>query len=120
MRTLRSFNEFTWALIIFFVLSIYATSVNAEVSPEKEWVKGCVVVGRTNSGSNLFRPFIKTGDTEDDPDTGEVQILGYEPGNVIIKNGQVVWERVHEQVFIQLNKHKPVNGRPCGCPPYNE
>ncbi len=120
MRTIRSFNEFTWSLIIFFILSMYASAINAEETPQSDWVKGCVVIGSSNQHHPVFRPFIKTGIADDDPDNGEEQILGYEPGNVVIHNGTVVYERVKKASFLSLHEHKPISGMICTCPPYDE
>jgi hypothetical protein len=120
MRTIRSFNEFMWSLVIFFVLCLYASVVRAqEVRPQSEWVKGGVYVGRSNSGSCVSKPFVKVGDAEDNADDGKPQILGYDPTN-IQKNykGDIVWERVYEELFDPLNH--PFHNTPCKCPPFNE
>ena len=94
--------------------------LSSDIENEKDWVKGAVVVAVTNSGGCLFKPFVKTGITEDNPDTGEPQILGYEPGNVIIsKKGEVIWERVEERVFLPRGQAKVIRGRMCKSPPYS-
>lgn len=101
------------------------TKANAQETDEKDdpknWVKGGVVIGITNDGKCLFKPFIKVGDTENDPDTDKPQILGFSPGNVYIdRHGRMVWERVLEEVFIPLGRFKTIHGRMCKCPPYQE
>lgn len=104
-----------------FLCVMFALGAKAEdvIYPEKEWVKGAVVVGVKNDGGCVYKPFVKTGDTNNNPDDDQPQILGYEPGNVMIsKDGEVIWERVYEAQFIPLNKRKTVNGRVCACPAY--
>lgn len=106
------------AIVVMIFLSF--TKASAEVRSRSEWVRGAIVIGVTNSGSCVYKPFVKVGDTEPD-DMGEAQILGFEPGNVQVgKNGEIVWERVYEKQFIRLHGFKSVNGRMCRCPPYDE
>lgn len=105
--------------VLCFAFSI-ATIKAEEVRDQKDWVKGAVVIGVKNDGGCVFKAFIFVANAENDPDDDTSQILGYEPGNVVVKNGTVVWERVSESVFIPLRQRKTVHGRLCNAPPYNE
>lgn len=88
-------------------------------SPYPDAVKGAVVVGVSTSGACIFKPFVKTGDTEDG-DSGP-QILGYSPGGVVIdSHGKVVLERVDAANFIERNHAATVHGHLCKAPDYNE
>lgn len=113
------FSEFGWTLIIFFLISIYATVVEGQVKEKSEWVKGGVYVGRSASGSCVSKPFVKVGDTENNADDDRQQILGYNPLDIQRNyKGDIVWERVYEDDFAEINH--PYKSHPCRCPPYNE
>lgn len=103
-----------------FALAVLCFAFSIATAKADDTVKGAVVIGVTNSGNCLFRPFVKTADTDNYADDDRPQILGYEPGNVVVKNGTVVLERVFEEQFIPLKGFKSVHGRLCKCPPYNE
>lgn len=111
------------ALFAAICLSSCSSSPAIVTSPigTETYVKGGVVVAVDNDGTCLFKPFIKTSDTVDNPDTGVAQILGFSPGNVQIDmHGEVIFERVEASRFIPLNRRATVDGRQCACPPFNE
>lgn len=102
------------------VLSMCLTFVLLVSAKNEGWVKGALVVAVKNDGGCWFKPFVKVGDTTNNPDDDSPQILGFTPGEVVVdRNGEVVLERVSEDLFIPLNQRRVVNGRLCKCPPYN-
>jgi hypothetical protein len=85
-------------------------------------VKGAVFLGNTISGDCMWKPFIKTDDTMDNPDTNEPQILGYSPGNVVIaRDGKdIIPERVLASAFHTLGGFVASPHGPCRVPQFNE
>src|SRR5690242_2647635 len=117
-------DEFRLVFLILAVLFLLAlispADVDAqEVQPQDQWVKGAVLLGRSNAGNCIAHPFVNVDEADDDPDTGEPQILGYEPGNVQTnRKGEVIWERVKQNLFAERNR--PFRNTTCKAPPYEE
>jgi len=120
------FDEFRAVLVILAILfALACLSPNdadaAEVKKGDEWVKGALVLGVSNAGNCVFAPFVMVGQADDDPDTGDGQILGYEPGDVRTdREGHIIWQRAAEAQFVKLGGLKSVKGRVCKAPPYVE
>lgn len=100
-------------ILLSLVLLSCASVPPVTVSPTVEYVEGAVVVGITPDGRCVYKPFLKFKDTEDNPDTGEPQILGVTPGDVVILHDEVVFERVLASEFVELHRGKNVHGRLC-------
>lgn len=111
-------NPEIWIVVIFLTL-LYAVSCPRmdaeEIYPEKEWVWGCQIKGRTLEGECVVRLFTKVGEADSDVDTGEPRILGFEPGNVPIVNGKPVWTRLPDKLFLKKGEIKMMFGAKCGC-----
>lgn len=95
-----------------------ATAKSEDVKDQKDWIKGGIA-SKSNSGQCLYRPFVSVGITDDDPDTGEAQLIGYSPGNVQVSHidGKVIWERVYAKKFVR--RGMPASGCLEKCPMYD-
>jgi hypothetical protein len=83
-----------------------------------EVTKGCVVLYCSYSGSAVMKSFVKVADSEqDDADTDEPQIWGYDPSNVTKdKSGKIIFERVKEKQFIRRGGYKTQGACTAHCP----
>lgn len=114
---MRDIRRGLWLMAIGILLLVGATFVHAEeVYPEKEWVWGCQIRGRTLSGDCVVRKFTKVGDADNDVDTDEEQVLGFEPGNVpVSRSGEPIWTRLKADRFLMPGHTKLVSGAKCSC-----
>lgn len=109
---LEVLKKLSAACLILFSLSLYAE----EIREEKEWVWGCQIRGRTLAGDCAMRRFTKIGEADNEVDTDEPQVLGFEPGNVpVSKGGKPIFTRLLEKRFLRPSETKMVNGARCTC-----
>lgn len=84
--------------------------------PQKDWIWGCRIRGRTLEGNCLLTRFTKIGDADNNLDTDEPQILGFTPGNVkISRDGHIIPERIPEKLFLKPKEMKILGGAKCSC-----
>ena len=105
----------TW-LIAISVLLLTTQLMAEEVYPEKEWVWGCQIRGRSLSGDCAVRRFTKVGETENDVDTDEERVLGFEPGNVpITDDGEPVYSRIKAAFWLKPGEVRIWSAATCQC-----
>lgn len=113
----RLFVGFLW-LVVLLVLTLAFSSIGKaeEIHPEKEWVWGCQIKGRSLEGGCVLYRFTKVGEVENDVDTDEPRVIGFEPGNVYVDSqGRPVWMRIPAKSFLQPGEVKLVSGAKCVC-----
>lgn len=111
-------REIFWFCVIavVFLLAMVGNARAEEVYPEKEWVWGCQIRGRTLSGDCVVRRFTKVGETENDVDTDEERTLGFEPGNLpIARDGQPIFSRIRASLFMTPGSVRLVSAAKCVC-----
>lgn len=105
------------ALLFALLFCFAAAAVAEEIYPEKEWVWGCQIKGRTMDGQCRMQRFTKVGETENDVDTDEPRVVGFVPGNVpISKSGKPIWSRIPASSFMNPGTVRLTNGTKCACP----
>ena len=113
-ETMNILKRLSAAIVL---LGLLAFSVFAEeIREEKEWVWGCQIRGRTLDGNCVVRRFTKVGDADNDVDTDEEQVLGFEPGNVpIARDGQPIFSRLRSALFMKPGEVRLVSASKCSC-----
>ena len=113
----RLFCLFLWLIVLFVLIIAFADIGKAEeIYPQKEWVWGCQIKGRSLEGGCVLRLFTKVGEADNDVDTDEPQILGFEPGNVEVnRKGQPIWMRIPARLFLRKGETKMMFASRCGC-----
>lgn len=105
-----------WLIAFGVTLFVAGQLMAEEVRDEKEWVWGCQIRGRAVSGDCVMRRFTKVGEANNDVDTDEPQILGFEPGNVpVSRDGQPIFTRLLEVKFLPPGHTKLIGGAKCTC-----
>lgn len=107
-------------LLLGFAFLVSPFLYGEEVTPT-ESTKGCVMLFCSRvSGGGITKFFLKVADSEqDDPDTGDHQIWGYNPLNKTFdRKGNLIFERVNEKDFIRRGGAGMRDGKPCifKCP----
>lgn len=105
-----------WLIAFGVILFVGAQLIAEEVYDPKEWVWGCQIKGRTLDGNCVMTRFTKVGDADNDVDTDEPQVLGFQPGNVPVnKDGKPIFTRLLEVKFLRPGTVKLVSGAKCMC-----
>lgn len=114
---MKQFRSGVWLVALGVWLLVGATYVHAEeVYDQKEWVWGCQIRGRALNGDCVVRKFTKVGNADNDVDTDEEQVLGFEPGNVpISRDGKPIFTRMKTNLFLSPKQTKIVLGAKCSC-----
>ena len=105
-----------WLIAVGIVLFTGAQLFAEEIKDEKEWEWGCQIRGRSLAGECVMRKFTKVGEADNDVDTDEPQVLGFEPGNVpISKDGKPIFSRLKEYLFLKRGEVKLHSASKCQC-----
>jgi hypothetical protein len=112
-------DEFRITFLILAVLYLTAALAPAQadnVYPENEWVWGCQIRGRSLNGACITRQFTKVGEADNDVDTDDPRVLGFEPGNVPLnRDGKPVWSRLNLSLFMKPGEVRIKNASTCKC-----
>lgn len=99
------------------ILLITVSTLFGETVKPTERTKGCVMRGCSFEGGCITQLFVKVANDEnDDPDTGQSQIWGYDPLNVHKDSkGNVVFVREFEKDFLRIGQVRHTTGGACIC-----
>lgn len=114
---MRDIRNGLWPIALGVVFMLASThTYGEEVYPEKEWVWGCQIRGRSVSGECVMWKFTKVGETENDVDTDEPRVLGFEPGNMpISRDGMPIWSRIRAPMWMKPGEVRIYEAATCKC-----